>query len=298
MQKYLNQLLQDLLAAHRCETEIRPQTFEEHIQEVERFLEGEDETLGPIFGEVCGIDKEQFPPASRLNPEQIESLSNAIKKLFWTWNIALDLPDTLPLEQVYFFQVEVFDMQVMIVDSGTIHVGFCEDDFNFCVFGEAHCTCKQQWEEWEEEDRIYDAYIQQFTEDLDKKISPSAEKMKVFFSDDEVEITESEQQPIQTLAEWLDIEMEDFPDSFPLWEKRADRISEIIMRLWHPKDEMITILNALEWDKRFIALKDYLKSKVWFDGIATVYFLPLSEEEKSKYRSPLDSLGFDGDLPF
>ena len=297
MQKYINQLLQDLLAAQRPQPDWKdePQTFEEYIEEVERFLEGGDETVEPSFGEVCGIDTEQFPPASRLNAEQTESLSNAIKELLWTWNIILELPDTLPVEQVYFFQIEVFDMKIVIANSGRVHIDFCEDDFNLCAFGEDHCTCKKEWEKEDQADRTL---VQQFTNDLDEKLSPTAPKMKIFFSTDEIEIIETKLLPIRTLAEWFDISMEDFPSYFLLRKKQADRISEIIMRLLPPKDEMIIVLKSLDWEERVAALKRHLESKVWFDGMDTLYFVPLSEEEKSNFRSPLDSLDFDENLDF
>ena len=42
MEKYTNQLLQDIQNAHRHLTkeEAKAQTFEQHIEEVERYLEG------------------------------------------------------------------------------------------------------------------------------------------------------------------------------------------------------------------------------------------------------------------
>lgn len=308
MKKYITQLLADLQDAHRPEKDWSEDndttTFEQHIEEVERFLNYEDEPTGPTFGEACNVDKQVFPPAERLQPHQIEILNSAIKKLLWTWNITVELPDTLTLKKVYFFYVEMFDTQVMIVDSGMIGVDFCESDFDLCPFGEAHCTCKKDYEEREAKDKIYDEQVRFFVEDLDKKLSPTNEKMKVILSDEVVEINETDTQPILTLAEWLDISMEDFPDDFPLWEKRANEISKIVMRLWHPTDEMVSILNALDWDKRFNTLKSHLKNKVWLDGNETLYFLPIPLEDKSELQSPLDSMDFDlefdpdGDLPF
>jgi len=308
MKKYLTQLHADLRTAHRSEKNWdeypkESQTIEEHFEEVEAFLNWEEEKhIGPTFGEVCGIDKKAFPPISKLQSKEIETLSKAIKELLWTWNITLDLPDTLPKEQVYFFRVEVFDMQVMIVDSGMVGVSFCEDDFNLCVFDANHCDCKKRWEEMEEEDRIYDKKVQTFTEELDAKLSSLTAKTKFSIVNKHMEILETKLLPIQTLAEWFDISMEEFPDIFPLWEKRANHISEIIMRLWHPEDEMIFILQSLEWEKRFTALKNYMESKVWFDGLDTLYFLPVTEKEKSKYKSPLDFLNLENDgendLPF
>ncbi|MFT6708869.1 MAG: hypothetical protein ACJATF_003733 [Flavobacteriales bacterium] len=317
MEKYLSQLLADLQAAHRSEEDWdkeseEPQTIEKHFEEVEAFLNWEEERpVGPTFGEVCGIDKAAFPPITKLQPKQIKTLGKAIDELFWTWNISLDLPDTLPEEQVYSFQVEVFDTKVMIVEFGTVNISLCENDFNLCVFGEDHCDCKKQWDEMEEEERIYDEKVQLFIQELSTKLSSAAAKIKFSIADEDMEILGTKLLPIQTLADWFGISMEDFPDTFPLWEKRANHISEIIMQLWDPEDEMIPILKSIEWEKRFTALKNYMENKVWFDGIDTLHFLPIPEEEIAQYKSPLDFLDLenlgnpenlenegDDDLPF
>ena len=304
MKKYLTQLLTDLHLAHRPkniwdEELSEPETIEKHFEEVEAFLNWEEEASAtPAFGEVCGIDKGAFPSSTKLNAKQTETLVKAIKELFWSWHIRLDLPETLPMKEVYFFHVEVFDMKVMIVDAGTMNVDFCECDFNHCVYGEAHCDCKKHWEDMEDKDRIYDERVQEFIQELTTKLNVPARKVKFSIGDDHIEILPTKLLPIQTLAEWFDISMEDFPETFPLWEKRADTISEIIMSLWHPEDEMIPLLYSLKWDKRFTILKNYMENKVWFDGKDTLHFLPITEEEKSQYKSPLDFLDLenDGDL--
>jgi hypothetical protein len=315
MKKYLTQLLADLHTAHRPkqnwdEDPEERQTIEKHFEEVEEFLNWDEENpVGPTFSEACGIDKEAFPPVTKLQPKQIKTLSKAINKLLWTWNISVDLPDSLPLEQAYFFQTEVFDMQVMIVDFGMVGLSFCEDDFNLCTFGEVYCDCKKRWEEMEEEEQIYDKKVQAFIQNLGTKLSSLAAEVKFSTNDSHVEILATKLLPIQTLAEWFDISMEDFPDTFSIWEKRANHISELIMRLLKTEDDMVFILQSAEWDKRFIALKNHMKSKVWFDGMETLYFLPVSEEENAQFKNPLDFLNFDNldlesedfgddDLPF
>lgn len=299
MKKYLTQLLTDLHLAHRTkedweEESAEAQTIEKHFEDIEAFFkEEEEEPVGSTFGGVCGIDKEAFPPAAKLKSKQLKTLSEAIDELFWTWNISMDLPDSLPLEQVYFFQVEVFDMQLITFDHGMIEINFCEDDFNLCVFGEDHCDCKKWWEEMEEENQVYDKKVQEFIQDLGAKLSSSAAKVNFSTTDHHVEILATKVLPIKTLAEWFDISMDDFPDVYSIWEKRANHISELIMGLFPPEDKIIPILQSMKWDKRFTALKRHLESKVWFDGIVTVYFLPLTEEEKAQMKSPLDFLMLD-----
>lgn len=290
MEKYLQQLVGDLLEAQRPEKDWdeSEQSFEEYLEEVKSYQEYEESSSDPTFGQVCGIDKGVFPSSEKLEAHQIDRLIIAIQELMMSWNLRLDLPGFLSPERVYFFHLEMFDIQTQIVNSGIVEISFCEEDFNLCPFNQKYCECQKSWEEHEAKERKYDEQIQIFIEGLDKKLSLSNDKMKVIISNEKGIIIES--QSVSTLAEWFDISMADFPKSFQLWEKRANQISEIIMRLLPPKDVMIPILNTLEWESRFNSLKKYLENKVWFDGTNTLYFLPISEEEKSKYKSPLDNL--------
>ncbi len=67
MHPYLPHLLSDIAAACREEIpqeEVRPQTMEEHFEEIDRWLEGEDAPY--IFGYYCGLNAENFPPAEQL----------------------------------------------------------------------------------------------------------------------------------------------------------------------------------------------------------------------------------------
>ena len=71
MKKYLNQLLTDLHLAHRPkkswnEELEESQIIEKVIEDVEEFLNWEEEeSVNPTFGEICGIDKEAFPPTAK-----------------------------------------------------------------------------------------------------------------------------------------------------------------------------------------------------------------------------------------
>ena len=142
MKKYIKQLLSDLKAAQRPEIEFEEQTFEQYIKEVEAFLAYEDDPSSQIFSEACGIQKMQFPPAEKLNIQEMEILCAEIKELMHTWNLDLSLPDTLPVERAYHYLTEVFDTKTMITDSGHVGLELCQYVVKGCVFGR-HCMCKE-----------------------------------------------------------------------------------------------------------------------------------------------------------
>ncbi len=73
MHPYLPHLLTDITAAHRTEIHVEDQrepSFEEHISEVENWLEGKEPTHS--FGYYCGLDATNFPPPEQLNDEEIK----------------------------------------------------------------------------------------------------------------------------------------------------------------------------------------------------------------------------------
>lgn len=85
MEKYVKQLLEDIQNAHRQltkeETE-KAETFEQHIEEVERILAGEEHLIQQPFSHHCKLNKEQFPSPNRLTSEQMNKIGEAFEKLF------------------------------------------------------------------------------------------------------------------------------------------------------------------------------------------------------------------------
>lgn len=144
MDQYLQQLLEDLRAAHKPETEFMPpaltedEGIEAHFAEVERYLSGEYDQR---IGDVLGLIPEQFPPAERLTPEQMKSVAEAFMALLFSWNITTDLPDELPIEAAYPLLVTALDKKVYLADGGMVTIEFCPYAPWDCLFGEL-CKCK------------------------------------------------------------------------------------------------------------------------------------------------------------
>ena len=142
MEKYIKQLVEDIRKAHRQltkeETE-KAETFEQHIEEVERFIAGEDDLIQKTFGYHCNLSKEQFPPPKRLTFEQMNKICEALDNLLFSWNTRADFPDELPVAMAYETLVSVLDRKFITPTSGFIGLEFCDYLPEECRFKE-YCT--------------------------------------------------------------------------------------------------------------------------------------------------------------
>src|SRR5260221_12776562 len=104
MRSYINQLLEDIANAQREEISVQemiaafPKTFEEEMEEIERWVENE-----PVqtFSYYCGLEKQHFPPAEKLTKKQMKQIIKAFEHLLYTWNLSADMPENFPLEKKY-----------------------------------------------------------------------------------------------------------------------------------------------------------------------------------------------------
>jgi hypothetical protein len=152
MHPYLPHLLSDITAA--CRTEIplvekRPISFEEEMEEIERWVEGEDPPH--TFGYYCGLETIDFPPAEQLTNKEMKQINTAFGQMMFSWNLGIDLPDTLPVPMAYKMTVDTLDMKTGIVNSGMVSFDFCSGYAPDCVFKE-HCPCLAIWNANNDED--------------------------------------------------------------------------------------------------------------------------------------------------
>ncbi len=137
-------LLSDIVAAHRTETpgEEPPQTMEEHFEEIDRWISGEEPEHS--FGYYCGLEPENFPPAEQLTDEEMTLVRQAFEKMMFTWNIGISLPEKLPAALAYTIIVGSLHMKIDIASSGQMHFDFCTGYAPDCVFKQ-HCPCLEFW---------------------------------------------------------------------------------------------------------------------------------------------------------
>ena len=157
MQKYIDQLLEDMVAAQRPEENSlpvnEPFSIEQHFEEVERWLEGEEPEHD--FSYYCGLQAEQFPPAEQLTNKQLKTLYKAFGQLLFSWNLGADIPKTVPLRRAYAFLISTLKHKVEMVKDGAITIEFCTCDPPSCPF-EEYCTCRQYYEEPDDHDLTID----------------------------------------------------------------------------------------------------------------------------------------------
>ncbi len=151
MQEYINQLLEDIMAAHRPATEEKsgdePFSIEKHFEEVERWFANDPAFT---FAEHCGLKPEQFPPVERLTDEQLLIIYKAYEQLLNNWNLDADIPESLPLRRAYPILINTLHEKVEIVNDGFITIEFCPYNVPSCPFGE-YCRCKEFEEEGSDE---------------------------------------------------------------------------------------------------------------------------------------------------
>ena len=146
MHPYIPHLLEDILKAHRTgqlpEKASSASTFEEEMEEIERWCEGE----GPAhtFGYHCGLQPENFPPPGQLAIKDIKLINKAFQDMMYTWNISIDLPKKMPPKIAYTFIVDSLNEKMDIVNSGFITIDFCSGYAPGCKL-KAYCPC---WEIW------------------------------------------------------------------------------------------------------------------------------------------------------
>jgi hypothetical protein len=161
-EKYINQLLADLEAAHKKEksderTKARNNEIvdleeefdpEEYFRDVENYL-AFDASLEPSLGHNIGIQRIQFPKAEDLELSQIEVLISAFNLMLNSHNVYHDLPKELPQEKYYTLLISILDESVYLAEDGMTTWEFCTYDPETCPIGE-HCHCLQYEIEYQE----------------------------------------------------------------------------------------------------------------------------------------------------
>ncbi|WP_162342852.1 hypothetical protein [Cyclobacterium salsum] len=140
MHPYIPHLLEDIAKAHRNRDSLQKkpaQSIEEEFEEMERWLSEEPTTT---FGEYCGLKTLDFPPAEQLSEADMTLVLEAFKKMMFSWNLGIDLPDTLPLSIAYTMTVDTLNQKTAIVSEGFMSFDYCSGSPEECVFKE-YCPC-------------------------------------------------------------------------------------------------------------------------------------------------------------
>ena len=188
MQKYVNQLIEDIRNAHRAEEENptnpgehldgmeEDEDISEHFEEVERYLNSDGE-MEPTFAEHCGLNKVAFPPADRLSDQQKIDICAAFEKMMESYNAYPTMPDVLPTNIAYETLVGVLDVRLFLPKLGMVGIEFCDYEPEKCQFGE-YCTCKEFEDEFELPEEEFDFEDIELTEEEEKEFKEEYERRK------------------------------------------------------------------------------------------------------------------------
>jgi hypothetical protein len=148
MERYIIQLIEDLQARHKPESDPLPfflgddDDSDDLFGDVERYLSGGHERR---IGDVLDLIPEQFPPVDQLSADHLSRVVQAYHHLLFTWNICTDIPDNLSLTTAYPLLVGTLDREVYLAEEGFVTIEFCTYDTHTCPYAEV-CRCDQEYE--------------------------------------------------------------------------------------------------------------------------------------------------------
>lgn len=155
MHPYLPHLLSDIAAAHQNvpkgnanEQKTKKASLEQTFEEIDRWVAGED--LLHTVGYYCGLQPIDFPPTEQLENGDLEQVCEAFKQMMLSWNLAIELPDDLPLPMAYSLMVDLLNTKTIIPTNGTIVFDFCTGYTPECDL-KSYCPCLEFWNEIDED---------------------------------------------------------------------------------------------------------------------------------------------------
>ena len=231
MQSYLTHLLTDINAAHRPDDDGEPDgfpaTIEEEFEQMENWLLTDPVTT---FGQYCGLDKEQFPPAEKWTSVQLEKIIIEFNQMMHSWGVDTDLPEDLPLDIQYQFLVRTLDEKITLVPGeGFTVIEFCEDEPMECPFGKAYCSCQKYFDAADRNQRESPQHEQ--VRKLTWYIRDAFERMPqtLEFQDAVTDLQLGQDDGgvvYKPLAEWLEIDLSKFPPAAELTEWELAKLAD------------------------------------------------------------------------
>ena len=271
MQKYIRQLAADIRAAARPETyeptpNLQIYSIEDHFTEVEAYIA--QELPEERIGQILGLEAIQFPPAERLNRNQLRKICEAFEQTMQSYNVSFHMPKRLPWKTRYQLLVGKLEDSVMICDHGFITVEFCEYEPLECPFGSRYCTCKQYQGMPE-----FNLKLSEWTEDLIRQINaaqhllPEGTHFHLNYED------EAENPDLALLwkpiHEWLNIDIDCFPSSEDVAYHDTFGITNALIGLF--QDEAWSWIIDASLTERYETCISLLSVKATYDHAGVFY---------------------------
>ncbi len=162
MQKYINQLIEDLTQV--AQNPPPPSYIEAppHLESDPKIAELALTPFKPI-SEIVGIEENAFPSGFNMNTQQCQDIIDAILKVFEALNIELiDQPEDIPPELLYEAIISCWDQEVQYLPTAGMDLELCSGDQIDCPYGE-YCSCNEEFDE------------EEFPEQFNSVVTPIAE---------------------------------------------------------------------------------------------------------------------------
>jgi hypothetical protein len=139
MQKYIDQLLEDIEAAMKpVDRNKEPQSLQDHFREIEKLVAmGEPEYDLSFY---CGLREQQFPASDLLSTKQLKALFKALSKMIVSYNVSVLIPKSVPLREAYSLLISTLNKKVYLVEFGSVVIEFCSEEPSHCPL-KKHCLC-------------------------------------------------------------------------------------------------------------------------------------------------------------
>jgi hypothetical protein len=147
MNSYTNHLLEDISKAYRPQDFFKKElltsddSLEAKLIESETFFDYES---NPPFKNFCGLEPEDFPIEEKLEKGDLIKLTQALIKMFESWNIIVVFPDDLPVEMGYRMTLDLISNPLPIMEFGFFYKDFCSGSPEECKF-EGYCSCLKEF---------------------------------------------------------------------------------------------------------------------------------------------------------
>ena len=151
MQRYINQLIEDLRAA-KNQVPPEPKLSEDYEEFEKQMFEMETSPSIPMK-QLFGISYDELPPPEKLTEEQMQQLIDAIFETWAAFNCSAEFPDDVPIKLQYDLVRDQFADPIHYMPGYSMDFDFCIAWCPECKITE-YCTLKDEiWtkEELEEE---------------------------------------------------------------------------------------------------------------------------------------------------
>ncbi len=207
--------------------------LENHFNEVENYLEFDSES-SPTFGKTIGLSIHQFPPAEKLNHQQMEALYSHFVDLLYSYKVTTDIPDPLPIEKKYSLIITILNESLFLSEIGHTGWEFCTYESTKCPFGE-DCMCIE--EELRFEQDLKDAL------DLLESIKESCEGLLKDHGKAQIRISSSEDLEFNLMCMYIASGSDYVPYTIFQYCLDLEAACEAINNLFEGEDELLSLFK-------------------------------------------------------